>query len=145
VNERRLPPIDFVGVASMMLTIVSTIWLAAHVPKRPPLAPSIGLMLGSGVLLLVNAVLLARLRDFAWRTFGVVAFWSLVAYVVIAGMIEFAFVHDGVRGAVLALLTLSLASFAVNVPILLAFGVARFQPPDGALAGPRMGDAARRF
>jgi hypothetical protein len=130
VSERRLPPVGLVGIASMVLTIVSTIWLASHVPRRPPLAPSIGLMAGSGVLLLANAVLLARLREFAWRTFRVVAFWSLVAYLVIAGMIEFAFVYDGTRGAVLALLTLSLASFAANVPVLLAFGVARFQPPD---------------
>ena len=130
MNERRLPPIDVVGVASMALTIVSTIWLASHVPKRPPLAPSIALMTGSGLLLLVNAVLLARLREFAWRTFRVVASWSLVAYLVIAGMIEFAFVYDGTRGPVLALLTLSLASFAANVPVLLGFGVARYQPPD---------------
>ena len=130
MTERRLPPIDYVGVASMILTIVSTIWLASFVPKRPPLVPSVVLMAASGGLLLLNLVLLARLRDFAWTTFRRVAFWSLVAYVVIAGMIEFAFVHDGTRGAVLLLLTLSLASFAVNVPVLLGFGVARYQPAD---------------
>jgi len=130
VTERRLPPIDYVGIASMVLTIVSTIWIASYAPRRPPLAPSVALLAAAAALLLLNAILLARLRAFAWTTFRRVAFWALVAYVVIAGMIEFAFVHDGTRGAVLLLLTLSLASFAVNVPVLLGFGVARYQAAD---------------
>jgi hypothetical protein len=130
VTERRLPPIDLIGIASMVLTIVSTIWLASYVPRRPPLTPSVVLIAAAGARLLLDAVLLARLRDFAWTTFRRVASWSLLAYLVVAGMIEFAFVHDGTRGAVLLLLTLSLASFAVSVPVLLAFGVARYQPAD---------------
>jgi hypothetical protein len=125
-----MPPVDYVGVASMVLTIISTIYLASYLPKHPPLGPSVALMAASGLLLLVNAVLLARLREFAWRTFRVVAGWTLAAYAVIAGMLEFAFVYDGTRGAVLLLMTLSLVSFAVNVPVLLGFGVARYQPAD---------------
>jgi hypothetical protein len=130
VTGRRLPPIDYVGIASMVLTIVSTIWIASYAPRRPPLAPAIVLLALAGVLLVLNGALLVRLREFAWETFRRVAFWALVAYVVIAGMIEFAFLHDGTRGVVLLLLTLSLGSFAVNVPVLLAFGVARYQPGD---------------
>jgi hypothetical protein len=130
VSERRLPPINWIGIASMDLTIVSTIWLASYIPRRPPLVPSLVLMCLSGALLLANAVLLARLRDFAWRTFRVVAAWTLAAYAVIAGMLEFAFVYDGTRGAVLLLMTLSLLTFAVNVPVLVGFGVARYQPAD---------------
>lgn len=128
--NRRMPPVDYVGIASMVLTIVSVIWIASHIPKHPPLLPSVLLLGGAGALMVVNAILLARARDFAWHTFRVVAGWTLVAYLVIAGMIEFAFIYDDTRGAVLLVLTLSLVSFAVNVPILLGFGVARYQPAD---------------
>ena len=41
------------------------------------------------------------------------------------------FVKDGTRGGVLVVLTLSLAVFAVHVPLLIGFTVARFQPLDG--------------
>ena len=40
-----------------------------------------------------------RLRDFAWERFLQVAGWALLAYAVIAGMIEYAFVYDKTRGA----------------------------------------------
>jgi hypothetical protein len=128
MSERRLPPIGELGIASMVLTIVSTIYLAAHIPDVPPLWPSIALLACAGVLLLVNAVALAGLRDFAWRTFSAVARWTLVAYVVIAGMLVYVFVYNDTPGRVLALLTVSLVLFAANVVLILAFGVARYQP-----------------
>ena len=61
------------------------------------------------------------------RRFFQVARWALLAYIVIAGMIEYAFVYDHTRGAVLVVMTLMLATFTINVPILLAFTVARFE------------------
>ena len=128
--NRRLPPIPELGVASMVLTIVSTIYLATYIPKHPPLGPAVGLMVASGVLLLANLVVLSRAREFAWGTFFTVARWTLLAYAVIAGMLEFVFLYDHTRGGVLVLMTLSLVSFAVNVPVLLAFGVARYQAAD---------------
>ncbi|HEY2428783.1 MAG TPA: hypothetical protein VGI06_07630, partial [Acidimicrobiales bacterium] len=78
-----------------------------------------------------NVVSLSRLRSFAWATFFLVGKWALVAYLVIAGMLEYVFVLDHTRGSVLVVLTLMLAVFAVNIPLLLAFSVARYQPPDG--------------
>jgi len=42
-------------------------------------------------------------------------------------MIEYAFVYDHTRGAVLVVMTLMLAVFTVTPPVLLAFTVARFQ------------------
>ncbi len=47
---------------------------------------------------------------------------------VIAGMLEFVFVRDGTGGSMLALVTVSLVIFAVDIPVLFAFSVARFQP-----------------
>jgi hypothetical protein len=127
VSERRLPPVQQLGIASMILTIVSVIWLASYIPKRPPLTLSVVLMLLAALVLVVNLALLSRVREFSWSTFRAVAGWTFVAYVVIAGMLEFAFIYDGVRGGVLVLMTLSLVSFAANVPLLLGFGVARYQ------------------
>ena len=125
--ERRLPPVQQLGVASMILTIVSVIWLASYIPKHPPLAVSVVLMILAGVVLATNLTLLSRVQEFSWSTFRAVAGWTLVAYVVIAGMLEFVFLYDHVSGGVLVLMTLSLVSFAVNVPLLLGFGVARYQ------------------
>jgi hypothetical protein len=127
VSERRLPPVQQLGVASMILTIVSVIWLASYIPKQPPLTVSVVLMVLAAVVLAVNLTLLSRIAEFSWSTFREVAGWTLVAYVVIAGMLEFVFLYDHVRGGVLLLMTLSLVSFAVNVPLLLGFGVARYQ------------------
>ena len=55
-----------------------------------------------------------------------VARWSLVAYVIIAAMIEYAFLRNNLSGGPLVVLTLSLAVFAVHVPMLVGFTVARF-------------------
>ena len=127
MSERRLPPVQQLGVASMILTIVSVIWLASYIPKHPPLTVSVVLMILAGLVMAANLTMLSRVQEFAWPTFRAVSGWTLVAYIVIAGMLEFVFLYDHVRGGVLLLMTLSLVSFAVNVPLLLGFGVARYQ------------------
>ncbi len=86
-----------------------------------------GLLIAAALLLLANVVLLIRLRDFAWDRFRVVGAWSLLAYVVIAGMLEYVFVLDGMRGSLLVVMTLLLLVFTINIPILLAFAVARYK------------------
>jgi hypothetical protein len=125
--DRRLPPVTEICAASMVLVIVGVIYLASYLPRRAPLGVAIGLLVGAAVLLAVSIVLLARLRDFAWARFFQVGRWGLLAYLIIAGMIEYAFVYDKTRGSLLVVMTLLLAIFTVNVPILLAFTVARFQ------------------
>jgi hypothetical protein len=126
-QDRRLPPIELVSVVSMALAIVSAIYLAWHLPARPSLTPSIVLLVIAGVLLAVDLVLLARVRDFAWQTFWTVGKWATLAYLVITGMLEYVFIYDHTRGASLALMTITLVLFAVNVPLILAFSVARYQ------------------
>jgi hypothetical protein len=127
-SDRSLPPVPQLAVASMALVIIGGIYMAAHLPARPPLGPAAALVAAAGALVLVNMVLLVRLREFAWPTFFLVAKWSLLAYLVITGMLEFIFILDGTRGATLVLLTFMLAVFAVDVPVLLGFSVARYQP-----------------
>ena len=126
---RRLPPVHLVSVASMALVVVGGIFMASYLPRRPPLGPAVALLCVSGALLVENVVALSRVREFAWRTFFTVGGWVLLAYAVIAGMLEFVFVLDQTRGAVLLVLSLMLLVFAVDIPIVLAFSVARHQDP----------------
>jgi hypothetical protein len=127
--ERRFPPVTEIGAASMVLVIVAVIYIAAYLPKHAPLTLPVVLLCGSAALFVANAVVLARVRDFAWWRFSQVARWGLLAYLIIAGMLEFTFIYDGTRGGLLAVMTLSLLLFTLNVPVLLAFTVARFQAP----------------
>jgi hypothetical protein len=71
-------------------------------------------------------VLIARLQDFAWDRFRLVLRWALLAYVISAGMIAFAFIRDHTRGTPLALALVMLAFFALDVPLVIAFTVARY-------------------
>jgi hypothetical protein len=124
--ERRLPPIAQLGAGTLALSIVAAILLTSSIPDHPPLVFAIPLLVGAGVLLLAAVLLLARVAGFAWETFFLVAKWSLVGYIVIAGMIEFAFLHDNVPNERLIPMSAMLALFAIDVPLLLGFSVARY-------------------
>lgn len=126
---RRLPPVPLLAVGSMTLVIVSGIYLAAYLPRRAPLGLAIGLLGAAWALLAAAAASLAVVGPFAWWAFKRVGGWTLLAYIVIAGMLEYVFVFDGTRGSMLILLTLSLADFALAIPLLFAFSVARYQQP----------------
>ena len=130
--QRRLPPVTALAVAALTLVIAGGVDLAAYLPRPVPLGVPVAALVAAAVALLAAAAVLARVRDFAWRTFFVVGAWTLAAYLVIAGMLEFVFVLDHTPGRLLTVLTLMLAIFAVDIPLLLAFSVARYQP-----AGPR--------
>jgi hypothetical protein len=138
-SQRRLPPVTQLGMASLALIVAGGIYLSAHIPQHVPLAPAVVLLAGSVLLLVANLAMLARVQDFAWARFFDVAKWSLLAYAIIAGLIEYAFLRNHLRGGPLVVLTLSLVVFAVHVPMLIGFTVARFsgaEPPaeDGAPA-----------
>jgi hypothetical protein len=136
--ERRLPPIAELAVVSVALMLSGGVYMAAHLPRHPPLAPAVGLLAGGGVLTVVAVVLLARIQPFAWATFFLVARWALLAYVVIAGILGFVFIYDHTRGATLTVLVLTLVVFALDVPMIMAFTVARYQD-----TGPSAPTAAR--
>jgi hypothetical protein len=93
----------------MIAIAAGVIYIAAYLPKHAPLGVPIALLVVAGALQLVNALLLSRIPGFAWYRFFQVGRWSLLAYAIIAGMIEFAFIYDHTRGAQLAVMTLMLA------------------------------------
>jgi hypothetical protein len=127
--ERSLPPVTELGMLSIALVAGGVIYLAASLPRHAALGPAVGLLAAAVVALVASVVLLARQKDFAWWRFRQVAAWTVLAYVVIAGMIEYAFVYDHTRGNVLVVMTLLLVTFGLNPPVLMGFTVARFAEP----------------
>jgi len=128
-EDRPMPPVQEIGAATLVLVVAGGIYTASHLPRHVPQGPTIALLAAACVLLAVNITLLARIENFAWKSFRLVAGWVLAAYVVIAGMLEYAFVYDGTSGSQLVILTAMLVVFAINIPLLLGFSVARFQDP----------------
>jgi hypothetical protein len=123
---RRLPPVAEIAVAAMALIIIGGITLASRLPRPAPLPLLVALLTAAAVLVLADVALLTRLREFAWPVFFQVAKWSLLAYSVMYGILEFTFVYDHVAGSTLVVLTLMLVVIAVDVPMLFGFSVARY-------------------
>jgi hypothetical protein len=126
MSERRRPPVTAIGMTSLALIVAGGIYLAAHLPQSVPLAPAVVLLVLSAALLIGNVVVLLRVPGFARERFFEVAKWALLAYVITAGMIEYTFLRNGLSGGPLVVLTLSLVVYAVHVPMLIGFTVARY-------------------
>ena len=122
MTERKLPPVTEVAIASMALIVIGGIWIASHLPHHVPLAPAVAL------LVVFNVVSLRRVPDFNWASFFGVAKWAGLAYAITAGMLLYVFVKDGTSGGQLVVLTLSLVVYAIHVPLLIGFTVARYEP-----------------
>lgn len=127
-----VPPITQLAGASLALVVIGGIIMASSFPDQPALGIPIALLVSSTALLAVGVVLLVRHRGFAWPTFFRVGKWALLAYAISAGMIEFSFLHNQAGGAPLVVITLMLVLFAINVPLLIGFTVARYQTGPGA-------------
>ncbi len=125
---------------SLALIVAGGIYLSAHLPQHVPLTPAIILLALSALLMVANIASLARIKAFHWERFFQVARWSFLAYLVIGGLIEYAFVQNHVKGGTLVVLTLSIAVFAIHVPTLVGFTVARYYEPAQYLAGSADGD-----
>jgi hypothetical protein len=126
MTEQRLPPVTEIGMASLALIVAGGIYLSAHLPNEVPLTPAVVLLVLSALLLAGNLFALSRVQGFAWGRFFEIGKWALLAYAVTAGMIEFAFLRNDLSGGPLVVLTLSLVVYAVHVPTLIAFTVARY-------------------
>ena len=129
-RNARLPPVTALGMLSLALVLVGGIYLSAHLPEHVPLGPAVALLAASVVVLLGNVLALSRVKGFAWGSFFAVAKWALLAYAIIAAMIEYVFLRNDTSGGPLVVLTLSLVVFALNVPLLIGFTVARYAQPD---------------
>jgi hypothetical protein len=134
MSERKYPPFTELGMLSLALIVAGGIYLSSHIPQHVSLGPAIALLIASAALMTVNLGWLSRVPGFAWPRFFQVAKWALLAYLFTAAMIEYAFLRNHLKGGPLVILTLSLLVYAVQVPTLIAFTVARFDSPDGRRA-----------
>ena len=132
-DEDGYPRFTELGMASLALIVIGGIYLASHLPRHVPLGPAIGLLIASVAVLSFNLFSLTRVKNLAWERFFYVAKWALLAYLITAGIIEYAFLHDHVSGGALVVLTLSLLVYAAQVPTLIAFTVARYAEPEPSL------------
>ncbi|HEY2594861.1 MAG TPA: hypothetical protein VGK33_13260 [Chloroflexota bacterium] len=123
------PPVTQLAVTSLVLVLIGGIYMVGTYQSSPSLAIPAALLIGSVVLWLASVLLMARHRGFAWPIFSRIARWALLAYVIEAGMIEYSFIHNNVRGTTLLLLSLMLVMFALDVTVSIAFTVARFATP----------------
>jgi hypothetical protein len=117
----RLPPVTALGMLSLGLVLVAGIYLSAHLPEHVPLGPAVGLLAASAAVFVVNLLMLSRVEGFHWQRMLEVGRWALLAYVLIAAMIEYVFLRNHTSGGALSLIV-----FAVNVPVLIGFTVARY-------------------
>ncbi|NNN13501.1 MAG: hypothetical protein HKL81_07140 [Acidimicrobiaceae bacterium] len=121
-----LPPIGEIGVGALILIVIGGIYMSSQYPRGSSLAiPSI-LAACSGGLLILGLVALARSKNFARELFFQVGKWTLIVYVIVAGMLEYVFIYDGTRGNALIVLSAMLLILAVDVPLIISFTVARF-------------------
>jgi hypothetical protein len=126
MSERRLPPVTALGMLSLGLVLVGGIYLSAHLPQHVSLGPAVALLAASALVFVGNVLALSRVEGFAWARFFYVARWALLVYLIISGLIEYVFLRNHTSGGPLVVLTLSLVMFAVNVPVLIGFTVARY-------------------
>ena len=125
-DAKKLPPISEISVTILALVVAGGVYLASHLPHHTSLVPTTLSVVLAALLVVTNLVLLWQLKDFAWSTFFLVAKWTLVAYALISGALEFIFIKDGVRGNLLVLITSTLVIFAINLPIHFGFTVGRY-------------------
>lgn len=125
--ERPFPKAVEAVVLSLTCVVVGGVWLGSHAPRRPPLALPTVLLIVAAVLFVAGVVMITRVSWFSWDTFVRVGRWALLAYVIAAGMIEYAFVRNHTRGTPLVVVTGMLIMFAIDVPFIIATTVARYQ------------------
>jgi ABC-type multidrug transport system permease subunit len=122
--------VAWLSTAALCLVISGGIILASYAPRVAPHSVTVTLLVAGLLLLAASVTMLLRIREFSWTTFRSVYKWAQLAYLITAGMIEFAFAHDHTRGSSLVIVTLMLVVFSVSVPINIAFTAARYANPD---------------
>lgn len=128
-DDTGWPPVLVTTVVSLALIVTGGIYLSSSIPRTPDLAPAVGLLVAAGLLSLYSFATAISLRRLPRHRFKGVGIRALGAYVIVAGMLEYVFVYDGVRGGLLAVLSLMLVVFALDVPFLIAFTAARYADP----------------
>ena len=119
--------------AERVLLVIGGVWFGSHATSKPSLVLPTVMLIVAALLLIIGVLMISRFEGFCWDTWVRVGRWALLAYVIAAGMIEFAFIRNHTSGAPLAVVTGLLVVFALDVPFLIATTVARYEDaPVGA-------------
>ena len=130
LRQADYPPVMPIAITTLILIVAGGTVVAAQYGRMPHLTIPTILLGAAAALLIVNIVLVLRIKEFARPVFFRVLGWALLAYLVIAGILEDVFIFDHTPGNLLALFSGLLLLFALDVPLMLAYSVARWQPPD---------------
>ncbi len=126
-TKKSLPPITLLCVISMAFVIGAGVYMVSEIPFSPNYAV-VFLLVGVSLLVFIAIIgLLVKIDTFNWRVFFQVVKWTLAAYAVISGVLIYVFIFDKMSGKSLGLLIAALVLFALNVPVNIAFTVARYQ------------------
>ena len=125
-EERKLPPVTAMGMVALALIALAVIYLSAHLPEAVSVGPAVALIGVAALTMITAFVLLHKVDGFAWSRFYFIAARALLAYLLITGLIVFVFIRNETSGAALWTLIGGFALFALDVPMLIAFTVARY-------------------
>ena len=130
LRQADFPPVMPIAIATLVLVVAGGVFVASQYGRPAKLVVPTILAAVAVLLLIVNVVLVLRIKEFARPVFFRVLGWALLAYAVISGILEFVFIYDSTPARLLTLFTVMLVLFAIDVPLMLAYSVARWQPPD---------------
>ncbi len=126
-GDTKGSPVAWCSSLALACAFIAIGIVTSYLPREAPLAWALGFLIVSGVLTLGAVVSLSRRRGFAWRLFFNVARWVFLVTMVFTAMGIYIMVYDQVKGAMLAVISAVMLLAAVNVPILIAFCVARHE------------------
>ena len=126
-SPERVPRVTELLTGSLALVVVGGIIMASHAPRPAPLVLPVILLILSAALLAISVAMIVSVGAHRWPLFLRVQSRAQMAFLVSGGLIEFAFARNHTRGATLVVITLMLVIYAVVVPMIIAFTVARYQ------------------
>lgn len=128
--DRTVPPVIPVAMVAMAAAVTGGVILSAGAAGRPSLTVPTVFVVAGVALELVAAAMALRVRPFAWGRFGQVFGWTLLAYLLQSFLILYSFIRNDIPAKPMATLAIGLFVFATDVPLMIAFTVARYQRTD---------------
>lgn len=127
LGDTSRSPVAVCVIGSLVCAFLGIGVIAAYLPAEVLLAWPVGFLVASTLLLFAALALLARRRHFAWALFFAVARWVLLVTLIFSAMAAYVLIYDGTSGVTLAIMAAVLVLSAIDIPILIAFNVARHE------------------
>lgn len=129
VGDTGRSPVVACLVGSLVCAFLGIGVIAAYLPAPVPVGWPIGFLAASVALLAAATGLLRLRRRFAWALFFAVARWVFVGTSIFSLMGVYVMVYDGTSRLALNVMIAVLLLSAIDIPLVIAFNVARHEPP----------------